>query len=100
MFFKKITIPRKLSEMDEEQFVEYVANDCISRLSEKDKQTLRENPDPIALHFGYGMYIRNHYIHGKRLKFMCLSSDDLSADIIERIIAKLGYKDESKVERI
>ena len=82
---------KDFSKIDnEEEFVEAVARDCIEHLSEKDKQCFRDNRDPYDYHTGYGMYIRNHYIHGKKLGFICLMADDLSHEIIVRIIEILN----------
>ena len=73
----------------EQEFIEQTFEDAYSQLTEKDKITLLDHPDPADHHFGYGMYIRNHYIHGKELSFPVLLADDLSSSIIERIIKKV-----------
>lgn len=73
----------------EQEFIEQTVEDAYSKLTEEDKQTLLKHPEPVDHHFGYGMYIRNHYIHGKELSFPALFADDLSAAIVERIIKKV-----------
>ncbi len=63
----------------------------IRKLSEDDKKALLEHPDYQEHHFGYGMYLRNEYVHSGRLKedsMLCLP-DDLSEKIFMRIIRKL-----------
>ena len=75
-----------ISSMNEEEFIEYVANDCTANMSEEDKQCFREDPDPVSYHFGYGTSIRNTYIYGKNLPFFVPFADDLSEFILERII--------------
>ncbi len=74
---------------DHDSFVEYVANDVIRSLKEKDKKYLINHPDPVDHHFGLGLYIRNKYIHGKELCFLCFP-DDLSSEIVRTIIRKLA----------
>ncbi len=78
---------KEVCDMNEEEFIDYVANDCISNMSEEDKQCFIDDKDPISYHFGYGTYIRNTYIYNNKLSFMPLIADDLSHAIIERIIA-------------
>lgn len=75
-----------ISLMDSNEFVEHVARDCIANMSEEDKQCFREDKDPDSYHFGYGMYIRNKYIHGKDLPLFVPQPDMLSELIIEKII--------------
>lgn len=79
---------RSFEELEQE-FIEQTVEDAYSKLTEKDKQTLLEYPDPVDHHFGYGMYIRNHYIHGKELSFPVPFADSLSSVIVERIIKKI-----------
>ena len=79
---------RSFEELEQE-FIEQTVEDAYSKLTEKDKQTLLEHPDPVDHHFGYGMYIRNHYIHGKELSFPVPFADSLSSVIVERIIKKI-----------
>jgi len=76
------------TEEDEKAFIEDVARKCVASLSEKDKQAFRDDPDPINYHFGYGMYIRNKYIHGKAFpnNLFLLDADGVSQRILERII--------------
>ena len=45
---------RSFEELEQE-FIEQTVEDAYSKLTEKDKQTLLEYPDPVDHHFGYGM---------------------------------------------
>ena len=74
---------------DEEKFIRETASDAISRLSKKDKKALLDNPDPLYHHFGYGMYIRNRYIHNKKLGVLAMDKDGLSTQIVEEVIKRL-----------
>ena len=76
-------------DLEHEKFVNETASDAISKLSKEDKKALLDNPDPIYHHFGYGMYIRNRYIHNKELRFPVVFKDDLSSEIVEEIIRRL-----------
>lgn len=84
---------KKVCDMSRDEFIEYVANDCISHMSEEDKQCFRDDKDPISYHFGYGTYIRNNYIYNNKLSFMPLIADNLSTDILERIIGIINGGD-------
>ena len=76
-------------EKEHDKFVADTVNDAISKLTDADKKELLEHPYSVDHHFGYGMYIRNHYIHGKELPFLVAFADDLSAEIVEEIIKKI-----------
>lgn len=81
---------RYLIKMDEAEFIDCVAKDCLDHMTEKDKQIFRENRDSSDYHFGYGMFIRNKYIHTRELPPWAWSYDDLSGEIIDRIISCLN----------
>ncbi len=72
-----------------ERFIERVAEEVLGEMKQEDKDSMALHPDPFLYHFGLGLYIRNKYIHGQELGFSCFDPDDLSSDIIERIINKL-----------
>lgn len=72
------------------EFIEHTANDCLSKLSEDDKEHMKENPDPLQYHFGLGLFIRNNYIHGNSsIRFEVDSPDDLSSEIVDRMMVML-----------
>ena len=77
---------RKSIIEDKDEFVDRVARDCIAEMTEEEKVHFVGNPNPYEFHFGYGMYIRNKYIHGKNLGFFYGMADDLSHEIIVKII--------------
>lgn len=52
----------------------------MSELSAEDKQYLIEH------HFGLELFIRNKYIHGKKLGFFVFRPDSLSTTIVGRVI--------------
>ncbi len=73
-----------------------VAKKEVSDLSEKDKAFLLDHPDYDENHFGYGMYLRNKYIHTGILEekdesgfVMHYMPDDLSEILFNIIINKL-----------
>lgn len=69
-----------------ESFVEETANDIIKKLGEDDKKYLLENSDYIPHHFGFGLWIRNTYIHGQELPLEYGDPDDLSGEIFDEVI--------------
>ena len=80
--------------MTHEEFVESTAKKVLKKLSREDKDYILEHPEPYEHHFGLGLTIRNKYIHGKKLDFLCFSPDDLSSEIVERIISLLKGDDD------
>lgn len=70
-------------------FVNRVAKDYISNLSDEEKEYMMDIPDSFNQHFGVGMYIRNKYIHGKKETQNFGDPDYLSSIIVERIFSML-----------
>lgn len=75
-------------------FVRSVGEDCLENLSEDDKEYIREHPYANDYHFGYAMFIRNHYIYNHDLEFEH-EPDSLSGTIMDYIISKLTEYDSS-----
>lgn len=73
----------------EEEFIRNTADKVIAELTQEDKDYLLEHPDPTEHHFGLGLNIRNQFIYGKDLGFPGVLPDALSAEIVEKVIAKL-----------
>lgn len=81
---------KKIDKTSRKKFIKSVAKDVIKGLSEKDKEYMKENPDSYHYHFSLGLYIRNKYIHGKKLPIAFWGDpDDLSGDILDEIIKRL-----------
>lgn len=74
----------------EEEFINSVVEDIIDNLDDEEKQNWIDNPEYD--HFGRGMWIRNKYLWGQNLPFVCAFPDDLSSDIFENVIKKLKEK--------
>ena len=73
----------------EEEYIDKVVKKCYKRLSKKDKEQFRKEPDSGLYHISYGMYIRNKYYHkckNSMVKRMILSPDVFSDDVIKRLI--------------
>lgn len=69
------------------KIVREIAEEEVNSMSDEDKEYYLNHPDYNEHHFGYGMYLRNNYIHDK---IDVLSPDDMSADIFEEIIKLLN----------
>ncbi|SDY92982.1 hypothetical protein [Tindallia californiensis] len=79
-----------LQFISKEEFIKHAAFNCIGQLSESDKESIRNNPDPTELHFGLGNFVRNEYIYdNKQIQFKYSSEDDLSSKIIQTVISTL-----------
>lgn len=81
----------KVKSKTELEFVTEVADDCVSRLKDKDREYLISNPYAIDYHFSYCLYIRNHYIYNKDFSDVPfrVEPDHLSSEIIRMIFSKL-----------
>ncbi len=84
-------IQLSLHFLSKNEFISYAAHDCLSQLSEDNKEHMKENPDPLQWHFGLGMFIRNNYIHGNgSIHFEADLPDDLSGEIVDRMLVILS----------
>ena len=73
--------------MKAKDFIEKVAKKEFKRMSREERREVYATP-AYEMHFGLGMYIRNKYIHGKKLRFdddLLFFPDGLSMEIIEEI---------------
>lgn len=75
-----------MTYITEEDFIVQTAQDVFDGLTPGDKKYLRQHPETWEHHFGLGLYIRNKYIHGKKLEFFCPNPDGLSSKIVARVI--------------
>lgn len=73
-------------------------NICITESyhHRKRKEYLLNNPDYYEHHFGYGMYLRNKYIHNKIEG--AVMEDVMSENIFDKIIALLKQENEEIYE--
>ena len=87
--------PEEIRKMSIEEIVDRE----IATLSEEDKAYLLEHPDYTEHHFGYGLYLRNEYIHSGLLDnedeyglpILCIP-DDLSEMLFQKIIESLRIR--------
>ena len=89
--YGKIMDKEKITARTKEEFIREVGEKCLAELTEEEKQKIRDNPCTTSYHFGYAMYIRNRYIHGKDWSEAGFwdDPDDLSARIMAYIISRL-----------
>ncbi len=86
---REIQAMAKIDDMD--VFQRTVAEHLAKNLSEEDKKTILEDPKYERHHFGFGMYIRNKYIHGRNIqankgKGFVMPADSISADIFHELV--------------
>ncbi|MDD3186159.1 MAG: hypothetical protein PHT76_12745 [Anaerostipes sp.] len=65
-----------------------IALDCVRNMNAEDRDYIKENPKVSEYHFGYGMYIRNHYIHCSN-KHSYFEADNESSSVVEMILSIL-----------
>lgn len=87
-------MPNKSGQVNgktELEFITEVANDCIAKLKDEDRERLIYNPNAIDYHFSYCLYIRNHYIHNMNFSDVdfWVDPDYLSSEILRMIFSKL-----------
>ena len=68
-----------------------IAEKEVSTMSNEDRQYFLKHPNYYEHHYGYGMYLRNNYIHDKINVAM---PDSMSRDIFESIISILRNEGE------
>lgn len=74
------------------KYIMDVAEDCVKNFNDKDKEYIIDNPCAIDYHFGYCLYIRNHYIYNHDFSDFddCwVEPDNLSGTIMNVIISLL-----------
>lgn len=52
---------------DDDKWALDIALDCIHNLKEDDIEFVQKQGEIFDYHFGYGMYVRNHYVHPSKL---------------------------------
>ena len=75
-----------MTRVTEDEFIVQTAQEVFDGLTPGDKKYLRQHPETWEHHFGLGLYIRNNYIHGKKLDFLCFDADGLSSKIVAKVI--------------
>lgn len=76
---------REISMNSMEEFIRDVAYDCVDNMSDKNKNSIIDNPYTFDYHFGYALYIRNKYIHRRDLSGLGWNTE---ADYISSRIMK------------
>ena len=74
-----------------EEFADAVSGEILSMLNEQGKKEIIES-ESWQLHYHFGGYIRNTYIHGRHLAFDH-DPDGLSHEIIDRVIERLASEE-------
>ena len=62
-----------------------IALDCVRNMKDKERERIQKEGEIPFFHFGYGVYVRNHYIHSSSKHFY------LEADYISSIVEKFIY---------
>ena len=78
-----------ISEYLEEKWCLDIARDCVRGMSEDDRNYIRDNMDASKYHMGYGMYIRNQYIHSAK-QHEYFDADGFSGHVMNMIFTILN----------
>ena len=78
-----------ISEYLEEKWCLDIAIDCVRGMSEDDRNYIRDNMDASKYHMGYGMYIRNQYIHSAK-QHEYFDADGFSGHVMNMIFTILN----------
>lgn len=66
-----------------------IALDCIRRMKRADREYITKHLNQTNYHFGYALYIRNHYIHVAK-KHIHYEADDISGGVMSNIFSILS----------
>lgn len=73
-----------------------IALDCVRNMTEEECALIREQGKIPFYHFGYGMTVRNKYVHPSK-KHTCFVADDVSSTVEDYIYAIL-CSEESQIK--
>ena len=72
----------------EEKWAFDIALDCVRNMKDKERERIQKDGEIPFFHFGYGVYVRNHYIHSSK-KHTYFMADDVSSTVEDFIYAIL-----------
>ena len=72
----------------EEKWAFDIALDCVRNMTDKERELIQKQGEIADYHFGYGMYVRNHYIHPSKAHLYGMA-DDVSSAVEDFIYAIL-----------
>lgn len=73
---------------DEDKWAFDIALDCVRNMTDEERELIQKRGEITDYHFGYGMYIRNHYVYPSKKHFYIMA-DDVSSDVEKFIYAIL-----------
>ena len=65
-----------------------IALDCVRNFTDEECEIIKKQGKIANYHFGYGLYVRNHYIHPSKAHFYGMA-DDVSSAVEDFIYAIL-----------
>ena len=77
---------------DEEKWALDIALDCVRNMPNDLRERIQKEGEIPFYHFGYGVYVRNHYIHSSS-KHLYLEADYISSTVEKFIYAILCPKE-------
>lgn len=66
-----------------------IALDCIRNFTDQEIEDIKKQGEITDYHFGYGMYVRNKYVHKAKMHFAPMA-DYISSQVEKFIYAVLG----------
>lgn len=68
-----------------------IALDCVRTMKDEDRERIQKGEKIPFYHFGYGLYVRNHYVHPSKSHFGFIA-DNISSSV-EKFIYAILIKD-------
>ena len=77
---------------DDDKWAFDIALDCIRNMTDEECERIQRDGEITDYHFGYGMYVRNHYIHKSKRHRVVVA--DIVSDAVEDFIYTILKKEE------
>ena len=83
----KDTVKQRCEDLDQKWALD-IALDCVRNMPNDQRERIQKEGEIPFYHFGYGVYVRNHYIHSSKKHFVVMA-DDVSSTVEKFIYAIL-----------
>ena len=88
----KDTVKQHCEDLEEKWALD-IALDCVRNMNDEERERIQKEGEIPFYHFGYGMYVRNKYVHPSS-KHLYLEADYISS-IVEKFIYAILIEEEN-----